>query len=186
MSGLYPYDHYDCSTYALTFRHYQQECFGHYISAKALRTLILDTIRTASAYAISNETEFIEKVRAASEVRQAQTAKDLRRTQPKWTSFWRWQKKYTDFSVLTTSMIYEFVDKILVHAPDKSSGDRAQEVDIYLKFIGKFDVPMPELTPEELAEMEKQRQQRAYYRERSKRQREREKQKKLSEQEKTA
>ena len=75
-------------------------------------------------------------------------------------------------------MIYEFVDKILVHAPDKSTGDRTQEVDIYLKFIGKFDVPMPEPTPEELAEMEKQRKQRAYYRERSKRERERKKQKK--------
>ena len=69
VSGLYPHDHYDCSTYALTFRRYHQECFGHYISTKALRALILDTIRTVSAYAISNEAEFIEKVRAASEVR---------------------------------------------------------------------------------------------------------------------
>ena len=94
-------------------------------------------------------------------------------------------KKYTDFSVLTTPMIYEFVDKILVHAPDRSTGDRTQEVDIYLKFIGKFDVPLPEPTAEELAEMEKQRKQRAYYRERSKRQRERDKQKR-SEQEKSA
>ncbi|MDE7010771.1 MAG: DUF4368 domain-containing protein, partial [Oscillospiraceae bacterium] len=76
-------------------------------------------------------------------------------------------KKYTDFSVLTTPMIYEFVDKILAHAPDRSTGDRTQEVDIYLKFIGKFDVPLPEPTAEELAEMEKQRKQRAYYRERS-------------------
>ena len=94
-------------------------------------------------------------------------------------------KKYTDFSVLTTPMIYEFIDKILVHAPDRSTGDRTQEVDIYLKFIGKFDVPLPEPTEEELAEMEKQRKQRAYYRERSKRQRERDKQKR-SEQEKSA
>ena len=46
-------------------------------------------------------------------------------------------KKYTDFSVLTTPMIYEFVDKILVHAPDRSTGDRTQEVDIYLKFLGE-------------------------------------------------
>ena len=60
-------------------------------------------------------------------------------------------KKYTDFSVLTTPMIYEFIDKILVHAPDRSTGDRTQEVDIYLKFIGKFDVPLPEPTAEELA-----------------------------------
>ena len=88
-------------------------------------------------------------------------------------------KKYTDFSVLTTPMIYEFVDKILVHAPDKSTGDRTQEVDIYLKFIGKFDVPMPEPTPEELALMEKERKRRARNREKAKRARERKKQQKL-------
>ena len=43
------------------------------------------------------------------------------------------------------------------------------EIDIYLKFIGKFDIPMPEPTPEELAELESQRKKRAanrkkYYR----------------------
>ena len=37
-------------------------------------------------------------------------------------------------------MLNEFVDKILVHAPDKSSGERVQEVKIYFKFIGKFDI----------------------------------------------
>ena len=31
-------------------------------------------------------------------------------------------KRYTDFSVLTNQMILEFVDKIVVHASDKSSG----------------------------------------------------------------
>ena len=85
-------------------------------------------------------------------------------------------RKYTDFSVLTTPMIYEFVDKILVHVPDRSSGERTQEVDIYLKFIGKFDVPLPEPTPEELAEMEKVRQCRAKGRERWRRAQEKKKQ----------
>lgn len=85
-------------------------------------------------------------------------------------------RKYTDFSVLTTPMIYEFVDKILVHAPDRSSGERTQEVEIYLKFIGKFDVPMPEPTPEELAEMEKVRQRRAKGREKWRRAQEKKKQ----------
>ena len=47
-------------------------------------------------------------------------------------------KKYTDFSELTTPMINEFVDKVLVHAPEKVDGDRVQEVEIYLKFIGRF------------------------------------------------
>ena len=46
-------------------------------------------------------------------------------------------------------MINEFIEKILVHAPEKVDGDRVQEVEIYLKFIGKFELPVPELTPEE-------------------------------------
>ena len=65
-------------------------------------------------------------------------------------------------------MIYEFVDKILVHAPYKDGcGERCQEIEIYLKYIGKLDIPAePEvLTPEELAAEEKKRKQRAYMRE---------------------
>ena len=46
-------------------------------------------------------------------------------------------KRYTDFSQLTTPMINEFVDKILVHAPEKIDGERTMEIEIYLKFIGK-------------------------------------------------
>ena len=34
--------------------------------------------------------------------------------------------RYTDFTELTTPMIHEFVDKIVVHEADKSSGDRIQ------------------------------------------------------------
>lgn len=66
-------------------------------------------------------------------------------------------EKYTDFSELTTPMLNEFVDKILVHAPEKIDGERVQEVEIYFKFIGKFDIPQPEPTPEELEQMEKDR-----------------------------
>ena len=84
-------------------------------------------------------------------------------------------KRYTDFSVLTTPMILEFIDRIVVHAPDMSSGERVQEVDIYLKFIGKFDVPIPEPTPEELAEQERRRKLREKQREYSRRSREKKK-----------
>lgn len=244
-SGLYPYDHYDCSTYSLTFHHADKDCFSHYISTRSLRALILDTIRMVSAYAISNEAEFIRKVREASEVRQKEMAKDLKRKvgkakkrsaeldglirklyeayatgkltekrfemlsaeyekeqaeldaaiaedEVKLTAydtdtervdqFLALARKYTDFSTLTNQMILEFIDKIIVHAPTKVDGEREQEVEIYLKFIGKFDVPMPEPTAEELAEQEKQRQRRAYYRERGRRQRERERQRREQEQ----
>ena len=70
-------------------------------------------------------------------------------------------RKYTDFSELTTPMINEFVDKILVHKADYSTGERVQEVEIFLKFIGKFKLPEPTLTPEELAEQELVRERRA-------------------------
>ena len=43
---------------------------------------------------------------------------------------------------LTTPIIFEFVDKILVYAPEKIDGERTMEIGIYLKFIGKFDIPM--------------------------------------------
>ena len=63
-------------------------------------------------------------------------------------------EKYTDFTELTPAMISEFVDKILVHGAVKSPGLREQEVEIHLRFIGRFEVPMPEPTPEELAAAE--------------------------------
>ena len=75
-------------------------------------------------------------------------------------------KRYTDFSELTTPMINEFIDKIIVHAPEKVDGDRVQEVEIYLKFIGQFDLPEPVLTPEELEREEYLRRQRIRSRER--------------------
>ena len=62
-------------------------------------------------------------------------------------------KKYTDFTELTTPMLNEFVEKILVHAPDRSTGERTQEVEIYLNFIGNIEVPAPEPTPEEIEQM---------------------------------
>ena len=75
-------------------------------------------------------------------------------------------KKYTDFSELTTTMINEFIDKIIVHSPEKIDGDRVQEVEIYLKFIGRFDLPEPELTAEEAKRQEQLRRHRIKIRER--------------------
>ena len=83
-------------------------------------------------------------------------------------------KKYRDFTELTTPMINEFIDRILVHAPTKDEyGDRCQEVEIYLNFIGRFEVPTPEPTPEELAQQEAERKKRAANREKYYRRKER-------------
>ena len=228
----YPSDAYECSSYKLAGQRRTAVCSNHHISTKALRALILETIKVTSTYAISNEAEFIQKVRAASEIQQAQAAKDLKRKLNKdkrrfdeldtiikklyesyavgrigeerfdtllagyeqeqaalrqsiaegestlgifeqdtanVEHFLDLARKYANFSELTTPMINEFVEKIVVHAPDKSTGDRMQEVDIYLKFIGKFDAPMPEPTPEEIAEQERLQKERIRSRERHRR-----------------
>ena len=55
---------------------------------------------------------------------------------------------------------------------DEQSGDRIQQIDIYLKYVGKLDVPMPELTPEQIKEERKRRKRawnRTYWRRRKER-----------------
>lgn len=225
----YPSDFFDCSSYTLAHQKRSSACCGHYITTKALRTLILDTIRTVSTFAISNQDDFMEKMRAASQIRQAETAKDAKRklnkerkriseldtiikklyesfavgriTEERFDSllaeyeaeqkslrtsvteaetrlssfeedtarveqFLALAKKYTDFSELTTPMINEFIDKIIVHAPERIDGGRVQEVEIHLRFIGRFELPAPELTAEEVKRQEQLRRHRIKSRER--------------------
>ena len=80
-------------------------------------------------------------------------------------SFLKLARKYREADELTTPMIYAFVEKIIVHAPEKIDGERHMQIDIYLKFIGNFQVPQDEPTAEEMAEEEKQKQRRAKNRE---------------------
>lgn len=94
--------------------------------------------------------------------------------------FLQMAKSYTDFSTLTTPMLNEFVDKILVHEGVKVDGEREQEIEIYLKFIGKVELPVPEMTEEEIAEAERLKKRRAKGREKAARHRARQKEKKLA------
>ena len=57
-------------------------------------------------------------------------------------------------------MLHEFIERIVVHAPDSSTGERLQEVDIYFNFIGKFDVPLPAPTQAELEKEERRKKER--------------------------
>lgn len=206
----------------------------------------MDAIRLTSKYAIENRDEFIAKVREASQIQQADKAKELKTQLTKnkkryseldniikklyesyatgkipekrfdtlaaeyeqeqaeleqvvadmqsqldsfdedtnrANQFLELAERYTNFDNLTTPMINEFIDKIYVHAPDKSTGERVQEIDIYMNFIGKFDVPLPEPTPEEIAEAEKIRLKRQKQREANARYREKQKRLKLEAQE---
>ena len=54
-------------------------------------------------------------------------------------SFLKIVKKYTEPTELTPALLREFVEKIVVHAPDKSSGHRVQRIDVHYNFIGEVD-----------------------------------------------
>ena len=77
--------------------------------------------------------------------------------------FVRLVDKYVDFEELTSPMLLELVDKILVHERDvKGSANCTQEIEIYFNFVGRYMPPdfEKEPTAEELAAMEEERKKR--------------------------
>jgi hypothetical protein len=93
-------------------------------------------------------------------------------------------KRYTEFTELTTLMLSEFIEKIVVHEADKSSGRRVQKVDIHFNFIGHFIPPFKEEepTPEEIIAAQEKREKRLMKnREKLRRYRERKKMREQSE-----
>lgn len=48
-------------------------------------------------------------------------------------------KNYADITELSQSMLNTLIDRIEVHEPENVDGDFIQKVDVYYKFVGKFD-----------------------------------------------
>ena len=57
-------------------------------------------------------------------------------------------RKYVGVTELTPTIVNEFVKKIIVHAPDKSSGHRRQKVQIIWNFVGELKQDEDEQTIE--------------------------------------
>ena len=193
-------DVYCCSLYQIC----RNDCTMHYISTEQVGELILETIRGATAYARSNEAEFIKIIREASAVRQGEAAKNhkkqisknekriaeldtlFKKTYEDFAAgrlnekrfeqlsngyeaeqaelitqtaalkteieqfdndslradrFLELARKYADIPELTSPLLQEFIQKVVVYEADKSSGKREQRVDIYLNHIGQFVPP---------------------------------------------
>lgn len=77
-------------------------------------------------------------------------------------------KRYTDFTELTTPMLNEFIEKVVVHEGEGRGNSRRQRLDIYLNFIGTFEVPAEIVTPMELEEQRREQEEKAAREERSK------------------
>lgn len=50
-------------------------------------------------------------------------------------------RRYTDPQELSGEILNDLVDRIVVHAPDKSSGHRKQKIEIFYKAVGIIDIP---------------------------------------------
>ncbi|MCD8375839.1 MAG: DUF4368 domain-containing protein [Oscillospiraceae bacterium] len=50
-------------------------------------------------------------------------------------------EKYVDVTNLTATLVNEYIKKIIVFAPDKSSGRRQQELKIVFNFVDELDIP---------------------------------------------
>ena len=63
-------------------------------------------------------------------------------------------RQYRDTDELTASVINSFIDRVVVHAPQKVNGQRHVQIDIVFRFIGCFTVPVAPtiLTEEQLQE----------------------------------
>lgn len=51
-------------------------------------------------------------------------------------------KKYVEIPELTHTIVNELVKKIIVSAPDKSSGKRRQRIKIIFNFVGDINIPI--------------------------------------------
>ena len=74
-------------------------------------------------------------------------AADFDRQQIDFHQFRQIVRKYVVITELTPAIVNEFIKKIIVHAPDKSSGHRVQKIQIVFNFIGEF-VPQDEFIPD--------------------------------------
>ena len=53
-------------------------------------------------------------------------------------------RRYTDFTELTTPMLNEFIEKVVVHGATGGRTDRKQKIDVYFNFVGQVEPPPPD------------------------------------------
>lgn len=70
-----------------------------------------------------------------------QAVETFEQDQADFASFAAIVRKYVGIRELTPTIVNEFVKKIIVHAPDKSSGHRRQKIELVWNFIGEVNLP---------------------------------------------
>ena len=78
-----------------------------------------------------------------------QAVETFEQDQADFASFAAIVRKYVGIPELTPTIVNEFVKKIIVHAPDKSSGHRRQKIELVWNFIGEVNLPGDDQTVEQ-------------------------------------
>ena len=84
------------------------------------------------------EKEQSELEDSASELREQVEACEQQEANVK--SFLKLVKSYIEPEQLTPEILHMFVEKVVIHEPDKSNGHRVQQIDIYYNFVGQLDM----------------------------------------------
>ena len=50
-------------------------------------------------------------------------------------------RKYSNIEELTSEILHEFIDKIVVHHREEIFGEKVQKIEIYYKMIGRVQIP---------------------------------------------
>ena len=149
-----------------------------YTGRKVLGKTVCENYKTKSSRKTAPEEQYIFEgaIPAIVDVETWQTVQKIRERQiESWNAdklktdqFIQLVKRYTDFSELTTPMLNEFIEKVIVHEGEGRGNDRRQRIDIYLNFIGAFEVPAHIVTPAEVEEQHRQQEEQAAKEARSK------------------
>ena len=84
----------------------------------------------------AEQKELTEKVKAWRDA-----VETFEQDQADFASFAAIVRKYVGIRELTPTIVNEFVKKVIVHAPDKSSGHRRQKIELVWNFIGEVKLP---------------------------------------------
>lgn len=135
---------------------------AHRIKADHVMEIATKTIREVVKYANFDKERFAEEIQSHIEDRQTVDFTEQAQYENDRKSAARFLKLvggYSNAEEMTTLMLNEFVEKIIVHERDrKGSADTTQKIEIYFNFIGEYIPPTmaeKEPTPEELEEMRK-------------------------------
>lgn len=95
------------------------ECASDMSEPYAMNNAVYDSLVKKLRATVAELTDFIETAE--------QKSADV-------TAFIQVVQKYEHITELTPEIMHELIEKIVIHAPDKSSGHRTQEIEIHYRF----------------------------------------------------